>query len=64
MYRGAYFQNFMVCCIVCMMIVLLTIIRKVTGGGRRGKHDFPGGVLRFINDGDVLSPFLGLKFAI
>ena len=25
---------------------------------------FPGGVLRYISDGDVRSPFLGLKFAI
>ena len=24
----------------------------------------PGGVLRYISDGDVQSPFLGLKFAI
>ena len=24
----------------------------------------PGGVLRYISDGDVRSPFLGLKFAI
>ena len=24
----------------------------------------PGGVLRYINDGDMRSPFLGLKFAI
>ena len=24
----------------------------------------PGGVLRYISDGDVRSPFLGLKFAM
>ena len=28
------------------------------------KHEAPGGVLRYISDGDVRSPFLGLKFAI
>ena len=28
------------------------------------RHDYPGGVLRYISDGDVRSPFLGLKFAI
>ena len=27
-------------------------------------HVYPGGVLRYISDGDVRSPFLGLKFAI
>ena len=29
-----------------------------------GKEWTPGGVLRYISDGDVRSPFLGLKFAI
>ena len=28
------------------------------------KYVCPGGVLRYISDGDVRSPFLGLKFAI
>ena len=27
-------------------------------------HVAPGGLLRYISDGDVRSPFLGLKFAI
>ena len=29
-----------------------------------GKIRTPGGVLRYISDGDVRSPFLGLKFEI
>ena len=29
-----------------------------------GRYMAPGGVLRYISDGDVRSPFLGLKFAI
>ena len=28
------------------------------------KDIFPGRVLRYVSDGDVRSPFLGLKFAI
>ena len=34
--------------------------------GRVGRYamDIPGGVLRYISDGDLRSPFLGLKFAI
>ena len=32
--------------------------------GRWGRNLIPGGILRYISDGDVQSPFLGLKFAI
>ena len=28
------------------------------------ERQYPRGVLRYISDGDVRSPFLGLKFAI
>ena len=34
------------------------------GEGGRGEGLGPRGVLRYISDGDVRSPFLGLKFAI
>ena len=36
----------------------------ITSGSQRVKTPGGGGVLRYISDGDVRSPFLGLKFAI
>ena len=34
------------------------------GGAGRTRETAPGGVLKYMSDGDVRSPFLGLKFAI
>ena len=34
------------------------------GGAKGGMVQGGGGVLRYISDGDVQSPFLGLKFEI
>ena len=43
------------------------IIVSTLDAGSKGLGSSPkggGGVLRYISDGDVRSPFLGLKFAI
>ena len=39
----------------------LSLVLETNHGGGGGGG---GGVLRYISDGDVRSPFLGLKFAI
>ena len=39
--------------------VTLRVYKKI-----RRTRSYPRGVLRYISDGDVRSPFLGLKFAI
>ena len=39
-----------------------TIAQKYSAAAT--KTSCPGGLLRYISDGDVRSPFLGLKFAI
>ena len=41
------------------------MLRRIMGYDLELKYvKVPGGVLRYISDGDVRSPFLGLKFAI
>ena len=44
------------------MVVMFA--RWINGVVVEGQGTFPGGVLRYIGDGEVRSPFLGLKLAI
>ena len=46
---------------VALLVILVTI---TAARSQDGKVCTQGGVLRYKSDGDVRSPFLGLKFAI
>ena len=47
-----------------MTLSLFQVNTNCTTVTLNSKTGTPGGVLRYISDGDVRSPFLGLKFAI
>ena len=45
-------------------VAILLVTSCTETGISSSSNGPPGGVLRYISDGDVRSPFLGLKFAI